>query len=75
MPLTMAKEGETNVIKKIGGCEETRRFLEGLAYVVSLCIYQIGMLFTGAFGIGTIVAFLLLAGFLYLLVSPGTCGT
>ncbi|MDE6518227.1 MAG: ferrous iron transporter B, partial [Acetatifactor sp.] len=42
----------------------------GLAYVVSLCIYQIGMLFTGAFGIGTIVAFLLLAGFIYLLVRP-----
>lgn len=42
----------------------------GLAYVVSLCIYQIGMLFTGAFGFGTIVAFLLLAGFIYLLVRP-----
>ena len=42
----------------------------GLAYVVSLCIYQIGMLITGAFGIGTIVAFLLLAGFIYLLVRP-----
>lgn len=43
----------------------------GLAYVASLCIYQIGMLFTGAFGIGTIIAFLLLAGFLYLLCRPG----
>lgn len=42
----------------------------GLAYVVSLCLYQIGMLFTGAFGIGTIVAFLLLAGFIYLLFRP-----
>ena len=42
----------------------------GLAYVVSLCIYQIGMLFTGVFGFGTIVAFLLLAGFIYLLVRP-----
>ncbi len=42
----------------------------GLAYVVSLCIYQIGMLFTGAFGLGTIVAVLLLAGFIYLLVRP-----
>ncbi len=42
----------------------------GLAYVASLCIYQIGMLFTGAFGIGTIIAFLLLAGFLYLLCRP-----
>ncbi len=42
----------------------------GLAYVVSLCLYQIGMLFTGVFGIGTIVAVLLLAGFIYLLVRP-----
>ena len=38
------------------------------AYIVSLCIYQIGMLFTGSvLGIGTIIAFLLLAGFVYLL--------
>ena len=43
----------------------------GLAYIVSLCIYQIGTLFTtGAFGLGTVVAFLLVAGFIYLLVSP-----
>ncbi len=42
----------------------------GLAYVVSLCIYQMGMLFTGVFRFGTIVAFLLLAGFIYLLVRP-----
>ena len=43
----------------------------GLAYVVSLCIYQIGTLIsTGAFGIGTIVAFLLVAAFIYLLFRP-----
>lgn len=43
----------------------------GLAYVVSMCIYQIGTLFTtGAFGFGTVVAFLLVAGFIYLLVRP-----
>ena len=43
----------------------------GLAYVVSLCIYQIGTLFTtGAFGFGTVVAFLLVIGFLYLLFRP-----
>ena len=43
----------------------------GLAYVVSLCIYQIGTLITtGAFGIGTVVAFLLVIGFLYLLFRP-----
>ena len=43
----------------------------GLAYVVSLCIYQIGTLITtGTFGIGTVVAFLLVIGFLYLLFRP-----
>lgn len=42
-----------------------------LAYVVSLCVYQIGTLITaGTFGIGAIVAFLLVAGFVYLLVRP-----
>lgn len=34
MPLTMAKEGETNVIRKVGGKEETKRFLENLGFVV-----------------------------------------
>ena len=34
MPLTMANVGETNVLKKIGGKEETRRFLENLGFVV-----------------------------------------
>ena len=33
MPLTMAGAGEQNVIKKIGGKEETRRFLENLGFV------------------------------------------
>ena len=43
----------------------------GLAYVVALCIYQIGTLITtGAFGIGTVVAILLAVGFLYLLFRP-----
>ena len=43
----------------------------GLAYVVALCIYQIGSLITtGAFGIGTVVAILLAVGFLYLLFRP-----
>ena len=42
-----------------------------LAYVVSLCIYQIGNLFLGgSFGIGTVVAVLLIIGFVYLLVRP-----
>lgn len=33
MPLTMVPTGEANVIKKIGGKEETRRFLENLGFV------------------------------------------
>ncbi|WP_346698062.1 ferrous iron transport protein B [Catenibacillus scindens] len=42
-----------------------------LAYVVSLCVYQIGTLITtGAFGVGTVVAFLLVIVFIYLLVRP-----
>ena len=43
----------------------------GLAYVVALCIYQIGTLITtGTFGIGTLVAFVCIAGILYLLFRP-----
>ena len=43
----------------------------GLAYIVSLCIYQIGTLaMGGGFGIGTIVAFILILGFVYLLFRP-----
>ena len=33
MPLTMVKTGEENTIKKVGGKEETRRFLENLGFV------------------------------------------
>ena len=43
----------------------------GLAYVVALCIYQIGTLITtGAFGLGTVVAFVFIAVILYLLFRP-----
>lgn len=46
-----------------------------LAYVVALCVYQIGTLFTGGgFGIFTIVAFILVVGFVYLLVRPYKVG-
>nr|WP_302597272.1 FeoA family protein [uncultured Cellulosilyticum sp.] len=34
MPLTMVKAGEPNVIKKVGGKEETKKFLESLGFVV-----------------------------------------
>ena len=34
MPLSMAKEGEPDENKKVGGKEETRKFLENLGFVV-----------------------------------------
>ena len=34
MPLTMANPGECYTIRKVGGEEETRRFLENLGFVV-----------------------------------------
>ena len=34
MPLTMANIGETNTIKRVGGNEDTRRFLANLVFVV-----------------------------------------
>ena len=45
-----------------------------LAWVVSLCIFQIGGLFTGAvsFGFGTIVAVAFIAVFIWLLFRKGT---
>ena len=33
MPLSMVKEGEPNIIKKVGGKEEIRKFLENLGFV------------------------------------------
>ena len=33
MPLSMMKTGEPGIIKKVGGKEETRRFLENLGFV------------------------------------------
>ena len=33
MPLTMVKQGEANVIKRVGGRDDTRRFLENLGFV------------------------------------------
>ena len=33
MPLSMVKEGEPNIIKKVGGKEETRKFLDNLGFV------------------------------------------
>lgn len=33
MPLTMVNPEETQVIRKVGGKEETRKFLEGVGFV------------------------------------------
>lgn len=33
MPLTMVKRGEPNTIKRVGGKEETKKFLENLGFV------------------------------------------
>ena len=42
-----------------------------LAYLVALCIFQFGTLFTGGgFGIGTVAAIVILIGFLYMLFRP-----
>lgn len=33
MPLTLANTGEENIIKKVGGNPDTRKFLENLGFV------------------------------------------
>lgn len=38
LPLTLANIGEKNMIKKIGGNTETKKFLETLGFVVGSCI-------------------------------------
>lgn len=38
MPLSMANTGELNEIKKVGGKEETKKFLENLGFVVGGCV-------------------------------------
>ena len=44
MPLTMVKEGEPNVIKRIGGKEDTRRFLENLGFVSGGTVTVVSMI-------------------------------
>ncbi|MDD4798717.1 MAG: FeoA family protein [Clostridia bacterium] len=36
MPLTLAKIGEDNIIKKIGGKAEYKKFIESLGFVVGV---------------------------------------
>ena len=40
MPLSMAKEGEAYTVKKVGGKEDTRRFIEKLG-VVAGCVVTV----------------------------------
>ena len=40
MPLTMAGIGETNTISRIGGNEETRRFLANLGFVAGAAVNE-----------------------------------
>ena len=43
MPLTFAKEGEPASIKKVGGKEDIRQFLENLGFVVGAAVTVISM--------------------------------
>ena len=46
------------------------------AYLIALCVYQFGMLFTGhGFGIGTIAAVLAAAGIIYMTVRKNKYDT
>lgn len=38
MPLTFAEIGAENFIKKVGGKDETKKFLESLGFVVGGCV-------------------------------------
>ena len=44
MPLTMARSGEINYIKRVGGKEETKRHLETLGFVVGGAVTVISSL-------------------------------
>lgn len=38
MPLSMVRAGESNVVQRVGGREETRKFLENLGFVVGAVV-------------------------------------
>ncbi len=45
MPLAMAKSGQANIIQKINGKDDTKRFLESLGFVVGsevMVMHEIG---------------------------------
>ena len=41
MPLTMATCGEPNTVKRVGGKEETKKFLENLGFVVGSVVTDV----------------------------------
>ena len=41
MPLSMVKKGEANIIKKIGGKEDTKKFLGNIGFVVGAAVTAI----------------------------------
>lgn len=38
MPLSMVKKGEANIIKKVAGKEETKKFLGNIGFVVGAAV-------------------------------------
>ena len=38
MPLSMVKKGEANIIKRVGGKEEVRKFLGNIGFVVGAAV-------------------------------------
>ena len=38
MPLSMVKKGEANIIKKVGGKEDTKKFLGNIGFVVGAAV-------------------------------------
>ena len=38
MPLSMIQEGQPGTVKKVGGREDTRRFLENLGFVIDTMV-------------------------------------
>ncbi|MGN1421907.1 MAG: hypothetical protein ACI4XA_00885 [Oscillospiraceae bacterium] len=45
MPLIFANTGEENIIKKVGGSPETRKFLESLGFVAGGSVNVLGLIF------------------------------
>ena len=44
MPLTMLNPGEENTIKKVGGKEKTKRFLENLGFVAGVTVTVVSVI-------------------------------